>query len=600
MPALALVVATIGASWYASRASLRRALTILVAVTILVPATLTLPNGVTSLPTVHRLILVAVAVNLIRRVRSDELWFRPFFLTPLHAVLAVVTALGLVLGVALASPGVSVSASVNTLLTIVDQLAFFTVVLACIRAIDDQLFVTKVVVGVAVTSAMIGVVEHATGGSFGHWLFSRLHQETDAGRPLELRLGQPRVRAGAAFALQYAWVLAALAPLVVVSVRLVRRWWWAAAGSCLVPLAIVWSWSRSAAIFGIAVAALVTLVLVRDGRIGGAIAVLGVAALAFVTLSPVVGHGLARDADTGSIESRTRKIPVVLEFASSDPMTGLGFNSLDARGLRSTDNSFLLAYAETGAVGVAGFVVLLGAALVSTGRGLRRARGRDRLIQGACVAGVVTMICGATAFDAFSLQGSTLPFWLLVALGTSIGESTTGRWLFPSLHPIGRRAGFVVGGVALGLVVGAAWPTTASYRLQVETLPVSSVAEAHESLLLPGRRLVATVCDIATEVGPRAGAATDCRDLDPEPGLLQLRFEASSRAGAVRAAGAVLDATRQVVPDVRAQPLGPASRHRRSVATTAWAWLGLAGLAIGALAPMDGPRRRLRRPVGAR
>jgi hypothetical protein len=533
-------------------------------------------------------------------VRNGELWFRPFFFTPLHAVLAVFTALSLVLGVALASPGASVGASVNTMLTIVDQLAFFTVVLACIRAIDDRLFVVKVVVGVAITSAAIGIVEHATGGSFGHWLFSRLHQETDAGRPLEVRLGQPRVRAGAAFALQYAWVLAALAPLVVVSVRLVRRWWWAAAGSCIVPLAIVWSWSRSAAIFGIAVAALLTLVLARDGRIGGAIALLAVGALAFLTFSPAVGHGLARDADTGSIESRTRKIPVVLEFASSDPATGLGFNSLDARGVKSTDNSFLLAYAETGVVGVTAFVVLLGAALGSTARGLRRARGRDRLIQGACVAGVATMICGATAFDAFSLQGSTLPFWLLVALGTSVGEDAVGRWLFPSMHPIGRRAGFVVGGVALGLVVAAVWPTTSSYRLQVETLPVASVAQANESLLLPGRRLVATVCDIAAEVAPRAGAAADCRDLDPEPGLLQLRFEASSPATAVRAAGLVLDATREVVPALRAQPLGPAARHRRSAATTAPVWLGIAGLAVGALAPMEGRRRRPRALVGAR
>jgi hypothetical protein len=599
VPAIVLVVATIGAAWFATRAPLPRALTLLVAVTILVPATLTIPNGVSSLPTVHRIVLVAVAVNLFRRVRSGELWFRPFFITPLHAVFGAFALLSLVLGVALASPGVSVGESVNTMVAVVDQLAFFAVVLACIRAVDDRVGVVKIVVGVAMVSAAIGVVEHATGGSFGHWLFSRLDQQTDAARPLETRLGEPRVRAGAAFALQYAWVLAALLPLAVVSVRVLRRWWLAAAGACLLPLAIVWSWSRSAAVLGIAVAALLTVVLVRNARVTGAVVLLAIGALAFTTFSPAVGHGLARDADTGSIESRTRKIPLVLDVASSDAVTGLGFNSLDARGVRSTDNSFLLEYAETGAAGVAGFVVLLAAALASAGRGLRRARGANRLIQGACLAGAATMIVGATAFDAFSLQGSTLPFWLLIALATSTGEDAVGRWLFPSLRPVGRRAAIVVAAVAVGLVVASAWPSTASYRVQVETLPVDSMAQAQESLLVPGRRLVATVCDVVDDVAPRQGIHADCRDLDPDPGLLQIRFEASTQKEVVLAAGAVLDAARSAVPTLRAEPIGIAATHRPSAARTAPVWMGIAGLAAGALLPIE-DRRRRRALVGAR
>jgi hypothetical protein len=585
MPAAGILLLAGAAAVYGVRAPVARALALLVGVTILVPATLVVPNGVSSYPTLGRVVLVAVAANLVRRYRAGELQLGVLRLTPVHAALGVLVFVSLVCGVALAAPATSTEAAVGTFLGVLEQLAFFTVVLVAIRVLDDPKRVLRIVGAVVAVSALIATVEHLTGSAWGHFLFRGLagQQGTNPARPLELRSGEGRVRAGAQFALQFGWVSIALVPSLFVAALVDRRrarWWLGLAA--LVVLTVVWSASRSA-FPGLALGLVVLWVASGFHRRVGAALLGGVlVVLLAVALVPSLTHRLDRNADEGSIQSRTEKVPAVLAFVSSDPWTGLGHNGLDPTGIRSTDNSFLLAYAETGVIGAVAFGVVLVTALGFALRGLPDDPPDVRLVHAAAVGGAVALVAGGFAFDAFSLQGSTGPFWLLVALALACGEYTAGPYQ-PRRLPAARLL-LPAFGLVAGLVVLVAAPTHAVRNLRFDALPASSIAAGQDDQLVLGRRLVASGCPVAEGVARELGATPYCRELDV-PGSFLLRLEAPSSATVEVAAKEARAAVDQVLDEVEVADVDGLHRGRPSGATTAPLSGLLAGAALAAFVP---------------
>lgn len=594
MPAAGILLLAAAAAGYGLVAPVRRALALLVAVTVLVPSTLVVPNGLSPYPTFGRVVLLAVAVNLLRRHARGDLPPGVTRLTPVHGVLAALVAVSLTCGVALASPSTSTEASVGTFAVVVEQLVLFAVVLVAVRVVDDPRRVLGTLGLVVVASAAIAAVEHVTGDSWGRFLFHGLAAQhgTDPARPLELRAGEPRVRAGAQFALQFAWVSVALVPTLLAAAVVDRaraaRW---ASGAALVVLAVAWSASRSA-FPGLALAVVVLwLASGLHRRLGGVLLGGLVVVLVAVAVAPSLTARLDRSTDEGSIDSRTEKVPAVLAFVAQDPWTGLGHNGLEPVGIRSTDNSYLLAYAETGAIGAAVFGIALATALALALRGLRRAPGDVRLVQAAAVAGAATLAAGGLAFDAFSLGGSAGPFWILVAVAVVCGEHAEGP--FEPTRPPARRVLWPVAGLAVGLVVLAAAPTHAVRTLRVDTLPTRSVVAGQDTQLLLGRRLVATGCPVAEGVAREAGARTTCRELDV-PGSFLLRIEAGSSATVDGAAADVRAALPKALDEIEVADVDGLGRGRPAGATTAPVTLALVGAAAAVLVPSR--RRSIRVP----
>src|SRR5262249_36867159 len=133
---------------------------------------------------------------------------------PAPAALLTVLAFTFVFGVVFSASAGYVSGGSQRLIDLATQVVFFLGCLVLVRQLPSPwraLTIASAVVGV---SAGIAIIEHFNHGSFGHWIFSKLpaQRQTDAAHPLSLRDAQQRVRAGAEFALEFAWVAVMLLP----------------------------------------------------------------------------------------------------------------------------------------------------------------------------------------------------------------------------------------------------------------------------------------------------------------------------------------------------------------------------------------------------
>ena len=115
---------------------------------------------------------------------------------------AVVVVVSFVIGVVVSASGAgSIGQAGYRLADLGDVLVFLMVGLALMREIDDPRTSAGAVGVSLLVVGGIAVGEHASGWSFGHWLFSRLPDQaaTDAASPLQPRAGALRERAGFEF-----------------------------------------------------------------------------------------------------------------------------------------------------------------------------------------------------------------------------------------------------------------------------------------------------------------------------------------------------------------------------------------------------------------
>jgi hypothetical protein len=588
MVALVLTFFGCRAAW---RSPVRTALTTLLVFVVLVPDTLAIPGPFVSYLPVRRLVLLALALRLLRDAGRGELWRADLRPTRVHLAFAAHLAVVVLAGFALAPPGLRVQPGVVAFFGLAEQVLLFTVVLVECRVIDDPPAVVRAFSVVVAISVVIAGLERVTHQSWAALLLGN-------GSGLELRGGEVRVRAGAQFALAFAWITAMVMPIVITHFAHVRRLRWIAVGA-LAAMTIVWSGSRSA-LPAIGVGVLVLVVASRFEKrfvlvaiVGG---LLGVAALAGV--EGVTRAYSTRDA-TGSDETRSTRFATVTNAAAARPTTGLGMASVSTRlGQYGTDASYLLAYVETGVVGLTTLSVLLLTALLCTAGGLRAPPGSDRRVAAACTAGVMLGIIGACAFDLFSVPGSALTFWSVCAIGVAVADRTRSLDLVAA-RPSPYRALLPVAGLALGVLVATTAPRHAAVTYRFDTIPVAADVYAGGDLAHYGTITARSACEHVRHLDLAPGVTERCSVIDQSGGLGILRVQAPEANGASAFGEAIVARVTAAHPGFHAVAVGPPVSGRPSAARTAPVWLGLGGLLLALLLPPPpvpraaGDRRRL-------
>lgn len=601
MFAVLLAVATLVVAGVAAIAPLRLSFTLLLASIVLVPTSLTMPNGVTSLLEVHRVVLLGTLAGLLWRHRRQGLWR----LSPTALAFLLYLVVVLFTGIVAAPVVLDIGDQLTSYLGIVEQLLVLLTCTALVRADPDPVWYLRPLAGVLLVSAGIGGLEHLTGGSWSHWLFQAVpsQQGSPAASELARRAGTVRVRAGNEFPLGFAWVCAALLPaFLVVAVRL-RRWrlTMLSVGTALVVAAVYWSFARSA-IIGVFAAVAVLGLLARDRRVGALVVVAAALGAVAYAAAPALSHHFSSSIDAGSISVRRQRIPLVLGAVSDHPWTGLGLTGLHSLGLQGTDATYLLTYGETGAGGLAALAGLLVVALIGVGRGALTQVRELRLAAAAMFAGVLALIVAGGAFDAMALLGTADVLWVLVAVGIAVSERSRGPVLLWAAPPLLPPIAAVAALVGVGFVILA--PTHYAQQAQFSTLPLQRESGSYDPVD-PGNTLVNTACAAASaQAHVMHGVSVSCRNLFAGPGVGEIRLEASSPRRVVRAVAEVGRAIRRAgVTALDPVPETPVMRGIPTAATTAPLWLPLivvmmlfagSGEVLRALVPRG--RRRLRAP----
>jgi hypothetical protein len=159
------VVAGVVAFW----TPLRVALMILVSSVLLVPSGLAV-SGFAGYASVQRVVIVAVLLNLVRRLHRREISGQVFEITPVHAAFLVFLAVSAVVGIGLAQTTVPLGTSTHLWAAYVDEFAFFIVALATVRAIGDLGLIARDLAVLVIVSALFAIGDHITKDSWARLL----------------------------------------------------------------------------------------------------------------------------------------------------------------------------------------------------------------------------------------------------------------------------------------------------------------------------------------------------------------------------------------------------------------------------------------------
>jgi hypothetical protein len=571
-------------------APLHRSLVAFLALIILVPTVLVFPNGMTSAITVPRLGAVALAFRLFICIRRREVSPAALRPTAVHAAFMLFLAVMVVTGVLLAAPATSTTGAMNRWFGMLEQFLVFALVLAVARTYRDTTPLARNIAALIGVSALIAIGERVTGVSWARLVLENIPglRAVLGAIPLEERSGGLRVRAASEFALEFAWIGAMVLPLVAAVASRTRRWRLRAV-PVLLALAIYWSNSRSAfagIILGVAVVAFAS----RDRRASRlALAGLAAAALLYVA-APSLREPFTGATQTGSTKIREQRLPEITEIVEKTPYHGLGFEGLIPLGFPTTDASYLLAYAESGVVGLATLIALLIVVLIYCACGLRGPPSWNRLLAAAVVGGLIAAVLGGGAFDLWTVGGSGDLFWVLAALGVLVAERSGGA---PELRVSARRLAFAPLGLIVGVVLRAAIPSHVAVTTQFDALPLPRVVYSPDSSVFTGGILLNTFCSRADQVHLPPKTSLDCFDPHTAPGYGILRVDAGDVSTARRATARVVHA---LETDLRGTYFHPSETlvGKPTWARTAPASVGTGVLFLALTCPV--PRRR-RRPV---
>lgn len=569
------------------------ALGVLVATVVLVPGSLTLP-GAPGVLTVHRLVLAGALLGVVRRCQRHELpWsvFRPPALV--YRLLLVVGLIGII-GVGLLQPATDASSAARNWQALALQVPFLLGWVVLVRACDDLVVAVSVLVVATLGSGVIALLEAATGASYARLWFHAVPSllTSDQAQGLATRGGHVRVRAAADFTLAFAWVTAAVLPLLLVLAAVHRRARLPllALGLPVLVTAVVLTYSRTAVLPMVLVVVVLAAVL-RERGIRVAAAVVLVAVVAVLVGDPGLAAQFTAAADTGSINVRVERLPVVGALVAAHPWTGLGISGLSSQGIAATDTSYLLSYAEVGVLGLAAFVGVIVAAVGESILALRSPSRPDRLVALGAALGLVVLAAGTFTFDTFSVPAAAETFWLLAALGVVAQDG-----LRPSRRVLGLRGrvGAVLAAAVAGLLLRAFAPTHAAQTWQFESLlpyPATVAAATYT-----GTELRTTFCILARTALPDATMTCQATGDAPGQGLLRLQARTAADLQAEKATVLAAGARARQLSRLQLQSRGPVVVGKPTGLRTAPGWLPL----LVAVLVVPVPGRRVRRRPGSR
>jgi hypothetical protein len=566
----------------------------LVSSMLLVPATLITPHLHTSYATVNHVLVAAAALRLALMARQggNRHLFRA---TPLHL------ALGLLI-VTWAADGVVFAPSSGIAATALQRLAnlgfvamFFVVALALLRLINNPQFVLRLVVTVFAGAVALAVLEHFTHNAYGEQVFNfaGARGSTTAAHVLETRTGHLRVRSSAEFALAFAWLGVMLVPLVTVCVTRMRNWLTIGLPLLLVTAgAVYWTYSRSAAA-AIPLALLLLAFAVRERRTALLAASSVLVAVGLFLADPAIRHHLSLSVDKGSVGVRFQRLPPILDAVSHHAYLGLGIGGLQAIGVPTTDNFYLNAYGDTGAVGAAILLAMCLTALIQAGRGFRVTDPFRRQLAVASFIGLIAFLGSGVVLDSLLLTQPAEVVMLLLAISTSVAEPELGlmqlpQWSLP-------RVMFLSGtGALIGLGALMIAPVTVSQQRAFQTVSAFRNAGQYDAVT-SGRLLIANVCDIATAIQPSLpNVHFSCLDDFGPAGVGTLRVESPTTSQTLDAYSTLANSVQAsaVMRGYATFTTGPPISARSSIWRTAPASGAALGAAVGFIAPLPIRRRR--------
>lgn len=569
---------------------------LLVASTMLIPSTLVAPHVLTSYATVNHVLIGAAAVRLATMAKQGG-WNRLFTATPLHLALGLLVVTWTTNGLAFAPPGGIPTVGLQRLINLAFVAALYIVALALCRWIDNPRYVAKTLIVTFGISAGLAVLEHLTRQSYGEHLFNLAGEagSTTASHVLEERAGHLRVRSSAEFALAYAWVAVMLLPLLTVYLLRARRWLTMSVPLMLLTLAaIYWTYARSAAA-AIPVVFILLAMLLMERRAVMLAASTVLVAFGLYVFDGSIRHHLSLHTDQGSVGVRFQRLPPILQAVSHHPYLGLGIGGLQTIGVPTTDNFYLYAYGDTGAVGAAILLVVCVTALVQSCRGIRLLDVTRRTIVISCVLGFFAFLFSGLIDDALLLSQPAELAMLLLALATSTAEPELGtapmpRWSFR------RIVFFSAVGALAGLAALLLAPTAVSQQRQFSTVTPQRNTGAYDAVT-SGQQLIATVCEVAHSLQPSMHVDISCLDDYSAAGVGTMRISSPSASQTLAAYDNLTATLRQVsyLDAFETLPTGPPIKARSSFWRTAPASGGAVGAAFGFIAPL--PFRRRRRPL---
>jgi hypothetical protein len=569
---------------------------LLVASTMLIPSTLVAPHVLTSYATVNHVLIGAAAVRLATMAKQGG-WNRLFRATPLHLALALLVVTWTANGLAFAPPGGIPTVGLQRMINLAFVALFYIVMLAMFRWVDNPRYVVKTLLVTFGISAVIAVLEHFTKQSFGEHIFNLAKEagSTTAAHVLESRDGHLRVRSSAEFALAYGWLAVMLLPFITVYLLRAKRLLTMSIPLMALTLsAIYWTYARSAAA-AVPVVFILLAILLMERRAVLLAASTVLVAFGLYVFDASIRHHLSLHTDQGSVGVRFQRLPPILGAVAHHAYLGLGIGGLQSIGVPTTDNFYLYAYGDTGAVGAAILLVVCITALVQSCRGIRLVDLTRRTIVIGCMLGFVAFLASGLVDDALLLSQPAEIAMLLLALATATAEPELGvaqmpRWSF-------RRIVFCGGiGALAGLVALLAAPVSVSQQRQFSTVTPQRNTGPYDAVT-SGQLLIATVCDVASHLQASMDVNISCLDDYSAAGVGTMRISSAS-AGKTLAAYDTLTATLRQVSYLDAfetLPTGPPVKSRSTFWRTAPASGGSVGAAIGFVAPL--PFRRRRRPL---
>ena len=611
MAAALLDLVTFGLAIAAFVLPVRRGLIVSVAVIALVPATLVAPNPVGPGFTVTRLVLLGFVAGLVYRTRVGEISPRVWRPGKLHLLALIYLTVALVNGVAIAVPTVAASDAWLQWWDVLDQMVCLLAGLAAFRHLrdtarrDDERYPLMSLTAVLlVVLAVIGVAEHLTHSSWAQLLYTGEHsqQAQDAAHDLIARDGDRRVRASAQYAIEYGWLCAVLLPILLITllrhdrIRRTGRMVALPIGVLLVLGAMYWSYTRTA-FAAVALGVLLLGALTRDRRFvaaaGATLAAAGVAVMA----SPGLITALSPQADQGSINVRSERLPIVFQLAATHPLHGLGFGGLDFHGIPTTDTSWLLVYADLGVLGLVAVILLFVNVIAECARGLRAADEQARLTSAAVIVSVFLIAAAGFAYDTLSLMTTGRLLWLLAAAGVAAAETVPRPATVPWQVTVRARLPRAAIGAALGVTAGVAvfltWPHTSIARAQFDALPAAEEAGNYDSVDI-GHQLISSSCS-ALEARHVSGVSIECWDAQTGAGIGYVRVTSRSPAALRRfltTASAGVRATG--LPDFRVLEVDPPISALPTPVRVAPLGLPLCAAAVLLMLPAPGEANRHR------
>lgn len=611
MAAALLDIVTFALAIAAFMLSVRKGLILTVAVIALVPATLVAPNPVGPGFTVTRLVLLGFVAGLVYRTRSGEISSRTWRPGKLHLLALIYLVIALVDGVATAVPTVSASDAWLQWWDVLDQMVCLLAGLAAFRHLrdsagrrDERYPLMPLTAGLLVLLAFIGVVEHLTHTSWAQLLYTGQHsqQAQDAAHDLISRDGDRRVRASAQYAIEYGWLCAALLPMLLITLlrkdrlRSTVRMVALPVSVVLVLGAMYWSYTRTA-FAAVALGVVLLGALTRDRRfVTAAGATLAAAGVAVMANSGLI-TALSPQADQGSINVRSERLPIVFQLAATHPLHGLGFGGLDFHGITTTDTSWLLVYADLGVLGLVAVILLFVNVIAECARGLQAADEQARLTSAAVIVSVILVAAAGFAYDTLSLMTTGRLLWLFAAAGIAAAETVPRSATVPWQVAARARVPRATLGAALGLTSGIAlwlsWPHTSIARAQFDALPAAEEAGNYDSVDI-GRQLIGSSCSVLD--GLRTpDLSIECWDAQTGAGIGYVRVTSRSSAAInhflttastrVRATG---------LPDFRVLEVDPPIRALPTPVRVAPLGLPLCAAAIWLMLPAPGEAGRKR------